>query len=873
MMNYSTIAIKARAVNTMPVNTIPVKKTSSLFLKTALGTATLSKKFIAVAAAITFLGGCTAGGGEDNASLPNTTTTVATNYTGPAPTTADVQQFKLNVWDNLISENRCGSCHSTDGQTPTFVQSDDINTAYSVVNPLVDLASPGDSRLVTKVASGHNCWLSSNSACGDIMTAYITAWSGGSGSTTNAIVLQAPTLRDPGTSKTFPADASNFGATIHPILAANCASCHSDSSATPQAPFFSSADLDVAYDAAKNKISLDNAENSRLVIRLRSEFHNCWSGVCGDDADELVTAIEAFSAGISTTAIDPNLVLSKALTLVGDGIVASGGGRYETNVIALYQFKTGSGNTAFDTSGVEPALDLTLTGDYSWVGGWGIEVPNGKAQGSTSNSKKLHDLITATGEYSIEAWVAPGNVTQEGPAGIISYSGGSSARNFTLGQTLYNYDALNRSSTTGANGEPAVSTADADEVLQATLQHVVVNYDPINGRQIYVNGTLRTTADPEAGGTLTGWDDSFALALGNEPSNDRVWQGNIRMVAIHNRVLTTDQITQNFNIGVGQRFYLLFSVAHLVNVPESYIIFEVSQFDSYSYLFNKPFFLSLDTSATIGNISVKGMRIGINGKEAIAGQSYSKLDITLNDTDYGESGQVMSPMGTIINLENGPVSDQFFLTFELLGTNTNVFVEAVPPTPAPPGDLPAVSDIGVRTFAEINASMAAVTGVDPTTTTVATTYQTIMQQLPPVEDIDTFLSTHQMAVTQLAIRYCDELVEDSTLRDNFFGAGFGFEQDVANAYGSGDSAAKNQIVTQIFNKMIGLPDGSGNTLTSTIDLATVKAELIGPAGTNANNLFDRLTSACPTGCDSTRTKTIVKAMCASTLGSAAMLVQ
>jgi len=148
-----------------------------------------------------------------------------------------------------------------------------------------------------------------------------------------------------------------------------------------------------------------------------------------------------------------------------------------------------------------------------------------------------------------------------------------------------------------------------------------------------------------------------------------------------------------------------------------------------------------------------------------------------------------------------------------------------------------------------------------------------MQQLPPVEDIDTFLSTHQMAVTQLAIRYCSELVEDPTLRDSFFGGGFGFEQDVANAFGVGDSTAKNQIVTQLFNNMVGLPDGSGTTLTSSTDLASVKAELIGPAGANANNLFDRLTSACPTDCDSTRTKTIVKAMCASTLGSAAMLVQ
>ena len=843
----------------------------------------LSRKLIGLITAVVFLSGCAAGG-EDNESLPNTTTQVSTNYTGPAPATADVQQFKLNVWDNLIAENRCGSCHTTDGQTPTFVQSDDINLAYAEVNALVDLASPADSRLVTKVASGHNCWLTSNTACRDIMTAYINAWAGGSGSTSNTVLLSAPTLRDPGSSKSFPADSTNFGSTVHPILTANCASCHSDSAATPQAPFFASADVDVAYAAARNKMSLDDSDASRLVIRLRSEFHNCWSGICGDDADAMATAITNFSNGIVVTALDPSLIPSKALTLVGDGIVASGGGRYETNVVALYQFKTGSGSTAFDTSGIEPALNLTLTGDVNWVGGWGINITNGKAQGSTASSKKLHDLITATGEYSIEAWVAPGNVTQEGPAGIIAYSGGSSSRNFTLGQTLYNYNALNRSSTTDAEGEPAVSTPDADEVLQATLQHVVVNYDPINGRNIYVNGVLRSTADANAGGTLSGWDDSFALALGNEPSNDKLWQGNIRMVAIHNRILTDDQITQNFSIGVGQKFYLLFSVAHLINVPESYVIFEVSQFDNYSYLFNKPFFLSLDANASPTNIPVQGMRIGINGKEAIVGQSYRKMDITLDDADYTDAGQVMSPLGTVIALENGPVSDQFFLTFEVLGSNTNVVVEATPAPLPTPADLPAESDIGVRTFAEINSSMAALTGVDRTTTSVDDIYQTIIQQLPTLEDIDTFISTHQMAVTQLAIGYCDALVENSTLRNNFFNSGYGvsatvdFDQDVATAYGSGDSVQKNQVVSQLYYKMVGLPEyslatGIGVSLATTTNLAAVKAELIGPAGTNANNLFDRLTTACPTGCDSTRTKTIAKALCASTLGSAAMLIQ
>ena len=129
-------------------------------------------------------------------------------------------------------------------------------------------------------------------------------------------------------------------------------------------------------------------------------------------------------------------------------------------------------------------------------------------------------------------------MVQEGPARIVSYSAGTAARNFTLGQTQYNYDFLQRSSTTDANGEAALSTADADEDLQATLQHVVVTFDPLNGRKIYVNGVFTDDLDPVPAGNLSDWDDSFAFVLGNEVSNDRLWQGTIRMVAIHNRALT-----------------------------------------------------------------------------------------------------------------------------------------------------------------------------------------------------------------------------------------------------------------------------------------------------------------------------------------------
>lgn len=814
------------------------------------------------------LAGC---GGESTQSNPVTNNTVSSSYTGPAPANADVQAFRLNVWDNLKADNRCGGCHIEGGQSPMFVRQDDVNLAYAAANTVANLASPADSRLVTKVAGGHNCWLQSDAACGAVMTAYIQAWAGGAISGAGKqIQLTAPTIKDVGASKSFPADSSLFATTVHPVLTANCSGCHTDSSSTPQSPFFANSDPASAYDAVKAKINLDDPASSRLVIRLRNEFHNCWSGDCQADSNTMEAAIVAFANQIPLTQVDPSLVISKALNL-GDGVVAAGGNRYENNLIGLWEFKTGSGSIAYDTSGVEPALNLNLSGNVTWVGGYGIEIIDGKAQGSTTASKKLHDLISATGEYSIEAWVVPANVTQE-DSYIVSYSAGTNARNFTLGQTQYNYDAFNRGSTSDANGQPALSTADADEDLQATLQHVVVTYDPVNGRRIYVNGVFTDDMDPVAGGTLDAWDDSFALVLGNEVSGNRLWRGKLRLVAMHNRALTQGQIVQNFEAGVGEKFFLLFSVSDLVNVPQSYIMLEVSQFDSYSYLFKDPTFISLDPNAQPGTIPIQAMRIGINGQEAAVGQAYRNLNVTVTDAQYTPGGQPLSPLGTIIALEKGPASDEFFLSFEVIGNNTNVVTEPAPLTPAAPPPLPPVSDVGLRTFDEINELMSQVTSVATTQTNVKSTYDTIKQQLPAVETLDGFLSAHQMAVSQLAIEYCSELVEDNTLRSNFFGA-FGFTSDVATAFGTGDSVQKNQILDALYDRMIGLRGIAAVDLTAVPTRAQIKTELIGPTGTNPNNLFDRLTTSCPAGCDASRTRSIVKSMCAATLASAAILVQ
>jgi hypothetical protein len=803
------------------------------------------------------LAGC--GGGASTEENPNTAPPNGPTYNGPPPATADVQAFRINLWENIKATNRCGQCHGAGGQVPMFARGDDVNLAYEAANTVVDLTQPSDSRMVVKVGGGHNCWLSANSACADILTTWITNWAGAAAGGGTQIQLVPPPLRDVGSSRNFPDTPPPAFTGVHNLLTQFCSRCHTSSAVTPQSPYFASADIDEAYEAAKTKINLDNAAQSRLVVRLRDEFHNCWpipaNGApnCPGSADAMQNAIQAMINQIQPDVVDPSLVISKALTLY-DGTVASGGSRFDGNAIAKWEFKTGIGSTAFDTSGVEPAINLTLSGDVTWVGGWGINVKTGgKAQGSTASSKKLNDLIRGTGEYTLEAWVAAANVAQE-DAYIMSYSGGTMTRNFTVAQQQYQIEAFNRSSTTDSNGQPSVITNPDDEDLQATLQHIVVTFDPVNGRRIYVNGVFTDDADADVPASISDWDDTFAFVLGNEVSNDRQFQGVYRLVVIHNRALTQAQILQNFEAGVGERYYLLFSVAHLINVPQSYIMFEASQYDSYSYLFNKPTFISLDGTAMPGSIPLRGMRIGENGVELKVGQAYRTLNTTIADASYSPAtGQALSGIGTVVALEKGPADDLFFLCFDQLGSNQQVCsTDAAPIAPPPVNDVPQ-PDIGVKIFDDINASMAAVTGVSPTTGSVASTYNTVKQALPTSEAIEGFSSSQQAGITQLAVAYCNSLSNNSGLRATVYSTFPSGNWSASAATAFDTQGERDAIIVPLYNRAVGT-----NLLTQP-SLASVSGEL--------NALITRLLAG------GANTPTVVTAVCAATVGSAVTTVQ
>jgi hypothetical protein len=654
---------------------------------------------------------------------------------------------------------------------------------------------------------------------------------------------------------------NSFATTVYPLLTQYCGpECHVGRG-TEGTPLIAHADLATAYSAVVDtqKVSFTNPAASRLVRRLVADFHHCWSN-CMADGAVMEAAIAAWAADIDSsggggTPVEGGL-FSNALTL-NDGQEDPGDRRYSGHLIALWEFKEGTGDTAYDTSGVAPAIDLLLEGP-DWMSNYGISIESGMAIAPVSSSRKLLDRIAAAGEgsqqYTVEAWVIPDNTDQEGPARIVSYSRNTGNRNFTLGQVLYQYDFRNRAlqPEISLNGTPSLQTYDGDQDVQATRQHVVITFDQFRGRRIYVNGRWTDDLDEQDPGRLWNWDPDARFVLGNEVTGDRQWVGRIQLAAVYDQVLTEQQIRQNFNAGVGKRLLLSFDVSAWLG-PGSFIEVSVSEFDDYSYLFCTP---TLVTPGATG-FSVQNLRIMVNGSIPVQGQAFRHMNTLVN----GPRQELSSTCSIIAKPEGGaPDTDEFALAFEVLGA----YEDPVDPEILPPGGISVfddpLPDNGIRDFARINQTMAAVTGVSPATPVVESTYQGLTQQLPSGYDLRAFSSSHQVGVAKLALEYCDQAVDSPTLRAQL-APGFLYDSDVATAL---DAAGQATLI-----QGMGLAILGQNLVTPLASQPTV-AEVMPYLQT----MIGELTANCGVSitCDATRTQTIAKATCAALLSSAAATI-
>lgn len=162
--------------------------------------------------------------------------------------------------------------------------------------------------------------------------------------------------------------------------------------------------------------------------------------------------------------------------------------------------------------------------------------PAGGSMVAEDVDEALLKACRRTGELTLQALITPANVSQRGPARIISFSSNPSRRNVTLGQEGDQLVLRLRTPRTGPNGvRPQVTLGTLEPERTC---HVVATYRPgeltayFSGRQV-----LRTDA---VQGDFDNWEPS-TLLFGNEATGDRPWHGALEGIAIHSRWMSAEE--------------------------------------------------------------------------------------------------------------------------------------------------------------------------------------------------------------------------------------------------------------------------------------------------------------------------------------------
>ena len=135
-------------------------------------------------------------------------------------------------------------------------------------------------------------------------------------------------------------------------------------------------------------------------------------------------SVRAFKEGFRPSAI-----------ATADFVVPSGAGeRVSNDLLALYEFSEGGGNTVSDSSANGEPLDLTIdnVNNVTWTN-HSLTIGTSTLVSTLNAATKIIDAVTASNAITVEAWITPGNTTQNGPARILTLSTDLYERNFTLG--------------------------------------------------------------------------------------------------------------------------------------------------------------------------------------------------------------------------------------------------------------------------------------------------------------------------------------------------------------------------------------------------------------------------------------------------------
>ena len=244
--------------------------------------------------------------------------------------------------------------------------------------------------------------------------------------------------------------------------------------------------------------------------------------------------------------IDPES-RSSASEAQGGGTTSPVLARSEQGLIALYDFSQGSGSIIHERLGTHPGLDLKIEdrSAVEWVDeGLSFHQPTLAATSVPPDS--LYDSVATSNAFTVEAWIAPKNIEQNGPARILSLGADPNDGNFLLGQGAYQgSSSLIETRLRDRTGEYRLRTEEGS--LSSGLSHIVVTRDDDATTRIYLNGELAASGEMQR--PFESWDTEHHLGIGSELNGERPWLGTFHLLALYDSALDASVVSTNFQAG------------------------------------------------------------------------------------------------------------------------------------------------------------------------------------------------------------------------------------------------------------------------------------------------------------------------------------
>jgi cytochrome c553 len=317
-----------------------------------------------------------------------------------------------------------------------------------------------------------------------------------------------------------------FKNSVYTITRSHCVACHG----ATQTPLHAVADVTVAHDAVIDsaKVNFSDMANSRLVLKLKDEHHNCWSGDCAADASSMLTQVTAWKDAIDAQA--PNNDTPSTGTTVKGQITA------ETNTVEYLlspEHMIDDGTVTFNAESgslTSPMVKATENG-VTYIG-----VPEAGAAAKASNATTGSGVATFSfnlqnaGTYRVWTYVNAPDANAKS-----AYVRFNPAKGSTTGYTTWTIAAV----TTGFEWKAVT------------------------------NGTAATT---------------YSLPAGTSTMEIKQRDDGLKI----SRVIITSDMSFNPTVNANYKAAIVVPIDALSGVPGAVFKIDIENFDTYSYKVSNP---------------------------------------------------------------------------------------------------------------------------------------------------------------------------------------------------------------------------------------------------------------------------------------------